>query len=533
MIQSLRSHQKTIFLLLSLIIGIAILFPFHDFQLHLAQGDHGRDLYAFAATMDGAQPYRDYWWVYGPLMPYYYSLFLILFGINIHSILLGYLLLGLLSGLLVYLTLSLFTRPLLALSGAVWFWVFNSPFEHTYNHAGGILVLLGIVYFTFSYIKNPKNIYLYLGLLGTLILSLIKVNFGLATFLSFIISIALIDMFRNHTQKKKFYFFACLAVPSLIAGIYLFLVRGLPVYVIRQCFPYFSKDHPFHSTIWDSLVIYFQRIIYVLGTHWAHNVLLVITLVSLVCLFFHIKNNKIDHPTRRNFYFCLLTILIFAAFNLHEFLISGVPYRAFWIKPFEILIPFLIIGIAAKDLNWKWLIPLCIIIMVSAFSRHNVRIVFANQLKSPHRYISLERGKIYTVNSPQWLSTVKYTVKYLNKNLKKDETFLALVDDPLYYFLTGKDSPTRVLAIGNHLNIHKNQELEIIQALEEKNVRYVLLSNRHNSDDPSMGRFGQTYCPTLYNYILKNYRSVFMVGEWKKPPRWFENHGVKILKRIN
>ena len=73
--KSFSRFQKYVFFLLTLIGGILIYFPAHNYQPLLAQGDHGRDLYAFDQTIHGAKPYRDYWWVYGPLMPYYYALF--------------------------------------------------------------------------------------------------------------------------------------------------------------------------------------------------------------------------------------------------------------------------------------------------------------------------------------------------------------------------------------------------------------------------------------------------------------------------
>ena len=37
----------------------------------------------------GKLPYKDFWWVYGPLMPYYYGLFYKIFGMHITSVLLG------------------------------------------------------------------------------------------------------------------------------------------------------------------------------------------------------------------------------------------------------------------------------------------------------------------------------------------------------------------------------------------------------------------------------------------------------------
>ena len=84
-----KRHAKCLLLLLVFGTGILITAPYARFQGPLSQGDHGRDLYAAQAVFRGELPYKDFWWVYGPLMPYYYGLFYKIFGIQISSIILG------------------------------------------------------------------------------------------------------------------------------------------------------------------------------------------------------------------------------------------------------------------------------------------------------------------------------------------------------------------------------------------------------------------------------------------------------------
>ena len=72
-LSKLSGKEKTFFLVLAIVAGILILWPLHNFQHYLSQGDHGRDLYCFKKVMEGALPYRDFSWLFGPLMPYYYS----------------------------------------------------------------------------------------------------------------------------------------------------------------------------------------------------------------------------------------------------------------------------------------------------------------------------------------------------------------------------------------------------------------------------------------------------------------------------
>ena len=57
-----------LFLILTFLAGIITLAPYHNFQNVLSQGDHGHNLYAYKKSMDGAVPYQDYYWPYGPLI---------------------------------------------------------------------------------------------------------------------------------------------------------------------------------------------------------------------------------------------------------------------------------------------------------------------------------------------------------------------------------------------------------------------------------------------------------------------------------
>ncbi|MDP8264251.1 MAG: hypothetical protein P9M12_02070 [Candidatus Aceula lacicola] len=143
----LFKHQKILFLLLTVFMGIFIFTPYINFQPVLAQGDHGRDLYTFKATLDGSAPYQDYWWVYGPLMPYFYALCFKILGVSVQSILIGKIFLIFASGILFYLTLCLFASPLMALAGTVWFWSFRPEFFYTYNHAGAIPFFILTIFF--------------------------------------------------------------------------------------------------------------------------------------------------------------------------------------------------------------------------------------------------------------------------------------------------------------------------------------------------------------------------------------------------
>ena len=525
-----------IFLFLStMIIGVFLLSPYRDFQLLLAQGDHGRDLYAFEQTLKGAKPYKDYLWVYGPLMPYYYSLFYKFFGVTIHSILLGKMILQLSAGALFYLALTCFVPALISMVGTVWFWTLMPDFFYTYNHWGGIVMLLALILSLFLYIKNPRLLYLGCGLMSILVVSMIKINFGAGSLAAFVISVFLIDLVSKNPrsqQKRYFYLTSILLIPSIIAFVYWLFLKGLPVYVLRQCLPYLRSDQPFNASMGTALIIYGNTIWYNIKSNPINIIFAVIFNLCILQTAYVILKEKLGARESKHIFLVLLILVLFSVMSLNEFLRSGVFYRTYWSKPFDMLCMFVIMAVATGAFNKiiRFIFYVCILAMsLLHFIQDDQLIRLA---KIPSQYFELERGKVYLGNRPEWIDTVRKTTEYLKTHLKENETFFALAYDPLYYFLTGRTSPTRQLAIFKHANIPPEQEQEMITQLEEKKVNFVVLSNRAFAvEDPTLGVLGQTYCRLLAQYLNDHFKVVATFGDWQNPAGWGWNHGTKILER--
>jgi hypothetical protein len=144
----------------------------------------------------------------------------------------------------------------------------------------------------------------------------------------------------------------------------------------------------------------------------------------------------------------------------------------------------------------------------------------------------MQRGQIYVGNEPQWVDTVNKATSYLDTNLSKDELFFALPYDCLYYYLTGKLSPTRQLIFFDHEHIPLEQEVSVIKDLERRHVNYVLISTRIVSMEMDLGIFGRTYCPLIAKYLGDNFIQTYQQGgDPQRNPGWADNHGIFILKR--
>lgn len=534
MINYLTKNSKALFLILAILTGICVLFPHIDYIPYISQGDHGRDLYAFNRAYQGDMPYQDYWWVYGPLMPYYYGSFFKALGITIPSLMIGKLLLILISGVFIYLSLSLYARPLISFIATVWYFLTYQDFFFTFNHVGGVTAIIATTYCLLLYLTEQKNKYLYFSLISIFLTCLIKINFGFCNLFGLTIAVILIDKLNKITidaKKARYYLVSLIILPLCIFSIYFLLLHKLPIYAIRQCMPYLRSDHPYNVSLGGAFKLFIDISKFNASQNLGNIFILGILGTSILQVLISIKKTKGFFTNNKKISAALAILLLFYTLNLHEFILSGVYYRTFWAQPFSIMTTFLLIAFLSSLLSRpiKNLLIFGLLFCISMMSLDKYLMMKA--IKAPINYMLIERTKTFTINPPQWKYTVFQTTEFLKNNLKDDETFFALPYDTLYHYLTNKKSPTRQLIFFEHINIPTEQEEKIIKELEEQKINWVLLSSRLESDKKGMGIFGKTYCPLLHQYIDNTFEEVVRYGDWVNEPAWAWNHGTKILHR--
>lgn len=524
-------QTKIFYLLLTVLISLILLVPALNYIPILSTGDHGRDFYGAQQILEGKVPYHDFWWVYGPLMPYYYAVFYKMFGITMSSILVGKMVLILICEVFFYLTLSSFATPLFALTGTLWFFLYTNDFFFTYNHIGGVACLLGSLYYVFCYLKNGKSDCLYLGILGLFILGLIKINFALSSLCAFIISVRAIEYFQKYPRKNLSLPIALLI--SSLAIIYFFLLHKLPMYEIRQCFPYLSSDQPHQSTPLDAIREAVTQVVRDGTASLSHTAFTLLILMSGLFIVITCLSKKTPASARNFIFASVITLGTFYILNIHEYILSATTYRAYWVKPISILLVFTLIYSATKHLK-----PVILFLLYSTLLL-NIGLEITNhyaamkQVKRPENFLSVPRAQVYVSNEPQWIDTVQQTTNFLKTNLKISETFFALPYDCLYYFLAEKNSPTRQLIFFDHINIPQEQEMKIIGELEKNKVNWVVVSSRSISLEGGLGKLGVSYCPLIGTYIAENFKIVTEFGPWTSFPGWGWNHGTRMMKRIS
>ncbi len=525
---------KNFFFPLAVIAGILIIGQSFDIHGYLSTGDHGRDLYAFERTLHGEIAYQDYWWVYGPLMPFYYALFIKSYGINILSVLLGKAILKFSAGLFLFLAVSRIAHPATALLGTIWFYLFSQDFFFTYNHIGGILAANIIAAMLLAYVRNQRLDYLWAAAATSFILCFIKVNFGFAGFIATAAAAFIVDKAYNtppSPAKPAFYRTVLIYMPVVAITAYGFLFRGMPLYEIRQCMPYLNADQPYNTLPWIALSNAWGLFVQKLFTSRLDFFFAAIIITSCIRIAYLAAHKRLANAEDKRHILALAILGLYFLLNFHEYLKSGVWYRGLWAQPIEFMFFFTTISLAIRQNSRTLRAIAWIMIALLAYSGWRAQSSVMANIHTPAQYMTDNKVKVYVNNSSSWIQTVESTATFLNANLKPGEQFFTLPYDALYYYLTGRKSPTQLLIFFEHINIPPEQEKNIIADLESKRVNWVVASSRMNARERGLGILGITYCPLIGKYLQDNFTRVAQFGDWQHEPGWGWNHGTLILKR--
>lgn len=530
----LSRHARAVLLVATVCAGVLIVYPRHDLVQHFDPGDHGRDLYGFERTLHGELPYRDYLWMYGPLMPFVYAAFCGVFGCKISSVILGKLFFNVLAAVFLYLAVSELLVPFTAFLAGIWFLAVYPEFFYTYNHIAAVAMILAVLWKMFAYIKTSRPRDAYLGLLWGFVLCLIKINFGIVAVAMSVLGVFLTDRFKRTSGGRAgvlFYATAVVFLPLLTCAVYGWFLKDLTIVEIRQCLPYLSDDEPHVMNPLTALVRLINFILFTMRTDAIDACMNTMIACALIRTVYLLAARKIEPERRVPLTLALGLSALFCAANLHEYLRSGVGYRLLWSEPLSIVLSFVAIDTAFGGMNRlvRFLARFVILLMVVvSFAGSVLRL---NAQKTPSRFLTVRQENIYIGNEPEWFQTVEAATTLLNKELKPGERFFAIPYDPLYYYLTETKSPTRMLMFFEHIKIPREQENAVIKDLERHRVNYVLLSNLSKSVEYGFGILGKTYCPIIGRYIEENFTPIAEFGDWVHEPLWSRHHGVMILRR--
>ncbi|MBZ0307259.1 MAG: hypothetical protein K8I82_14425, partial [Anaerolineae bacterium] len=404
---------------------------------------------------------------------------------TIGSVLTGKALLSFLSGLFCFLAVARFASPLLGLTTAVFFWAYFPDFFYSYNHTGGITCFLAIIYLLFSYFKDPRRSYVYAGFGSLLLLCLIRVNMGIALLFGFVAVLFMTDKLfdREHSRKNiKLYIWGSVFVLGVSGLIYWLMLHSLPGYAIKQCMPYFNKTYHAESDP-DPFFKYGMYFSYIRDLVASNPRFLFILILLLICsarsvMFF--LQTPVDLTRKNPLHFSLGVTLFLLALVSHEFFMGAHLYRVNWTSPYQMLFFALAIHFGTRNMkpSLQHVLVSCVL-LVALLDLFNYYGRINQNFKIPEQYLHAPKAKIYVGNRQAWIRTVENISLYLNEHLAPEETFFALPYEPLYYYLTNRKSPSWHVLLMKGSNINAVQEREMMDAVKDPRVKYVVLSNRY------------------------------------------------------
>ncbi len=534
----LKRYQRVIFLVLTITAGMILLYPHHDFQGMLSQGDHGRDLYAFKKVYEGAIPYRDFYTKNGPLMPYYYSLCFHLFGMSIQSVVLGFNVLVFFMGMGIFSVCSIFLSPAFSFLASLWYWTFRGPeFFYTYNHIGAIVLILLNLGCLFKYFKNPRWIYLFMGYVLILPLSLIRYNVAATSLILFFSFTLLADILKKDSPWKKNLLknIGLSGGVAVLSGlIYLGLLGTVPEHAGYGEMAYWDALKQYHASL-DKIFLAFKMILNFfmiqISATWINLFFWMILIFAALRLFLSSRTLYSNRNEKLNSYLALGALASLTLLNLHEYIPSAVWFRAHWVIFLLPMIAFFILdqGTLRMPTSIRAILFLTIALIPLPVIQENL--AFIESCKTDQNLLHLGPTRVYLPPSQQqWIKTVTQTTAYIQQNIPPEERFITFVYTPIYYFLSNRDSPIRDLIF---FNLRGPREENLLQAMNEKGINYVLLENRATHPlERHLGSLGKTYGLLFWDYLNKNFQQAAVFGPWRKNPGWVSNHSIMILKRI-
>jgi len=515
-----------------LAIALFVYLPTLSVQDTFSSANVGDNLYASEAVSKGQLPYRDFNWNYGPIMLYYNAFFFNLFGHDLHSLILGRIVLKTVFAGVYFLAALKIMPPLGAFLMAMAYIVLAPDFVHNFSHYGGIGLEIAVLWAVLSYSQSPRRKYIYWTAFYVLLLGFNKINFGIAIGGASLGALVACDLFNKIFRKDQLFLYGKVLFSIIFIWLFVlfFFVKGLTYQEINQCFPilpgyvYFGRPVPegFVALINDTVKLVhnspFDCFIFLCGLAAALRIIFIMAS--------HYNYQKRMTSFGRNFLLTGFILLLFILASYNEYYKGGLDYMAYWAKPFTMMMIGYLISEACV-VSGLFIQSIVAVMFVAVFVFHGYQNwKHLESFKNPAHFFSHKGINIYVTCDPRDTQRMLWTADYIEKNIPAPAPFFTFPDDGLYYFLAGRLAPYRLVYLYGSEKIIPQQEIKLIKALEKKDVEYFIL------DDVGFfgnmwGRFGQDNCPLLYQYIMKEYRETanFQIS----PNRW---EGMRIYKRI-
>jgi hypothetical protein len=523
------------------------LFLLWGWQVHSTWGawgnltiDSGHEMYIPAVLAEGKMLYRDVWFNFGPLAPYFNSYLFRLFGIHLNVLYWAGSLAALGAAAFLYIAgMQLSAWPIGWTAGAVVLLegfqpsLFCFPLPYSFSAAYGSLIVCVSLYLFIKAIASPGWAWMFASGCAAATALLLKHEFGAACYLMIGVLIA-IRGFQKRSTKAFLRDIAAILPGIAVCGatiLWMVSIRGVEFmtqeniddwptsFFMRNYAPRILRQNGFSLTpasLTDALI---------------RSLFPATFLLALYCIFKWKRKDLRSIAMRGVLVAGLGTWYEFMGLNPQTTLAALVFPRdmvlyviiaaicSWWIlwreepaDPRHLIIPLILTfsGLQAFRIMLRMLpsdypiyyngpVVLCFLLLVLALIRYNVRSTAliwkiqalfclavlvsvgwhtyqASSIAKSYVPLTTRRGTILVL--PHLKESYERTMAFMKDKAALGEAVLSVPEDTSLYFLSETDCPTRVYMFLPGIMAPGKMTAELIQEIESKNVRYILWSNR-------------------------------------------------------
>jgi hypothetical protein len=528
--------------------------------------DSGHEMYIPAALAQGRMLYRDIWFNFGPVAPYFNSYLFRLFGIHLSVLYWAGSLAALGSAVFLYLAgMQLSAWPIGWTAGAVILLesfqpsFFCFPLPYSFSAVYGCLVACLSMYLLIKASSSVGSAWVFFAGSAAATALLLKPEFGIACYVTLIALIG-IRGFQTKSAKPIITDIA-MVLPGIAACaaviLWMVSIRG---------FDFITQENLDNWPTTFFMRTYGRRILQNTGFSlslaslvdaFTQSLFPATFLLALYCFFKWRRFNVRSIVMRLILLAGLVIWYKFMGLNPQSVLASLVFPREmvlyiliaaacswwfFWRRKatgrLHLVIPLILTFSALQafrilfkmtpsqyPIYYNGPVVLCFLLLVLALIRQSVRTpaliwriesvicvaclasvgLYANQTRSITKsFIPLTTDRGTVLVSPHMKESYQAAIGFMKEKAALGENVLSIPEDTSLYFLSGTDSPSRVYMFLPGIMAPGKMTAEVIQEVESKHVRYLLWSNRLFWEY-GVAIFGTDFDPQIGDYLRSHY----------------------------
>jgi hypothetical protein len=536
--------------------------------------DCGREMYVPQQISQGKMLYRDLWYPYGPLAPYWNALLFKIFGDSLNVLYASGLAITLALAFVLFAVSRMFVSSFAAfvvvfvfLLEAFRTHLFNYILPYSYGSTLGSLLAFLFLYYLLRHIQRKPGPNLFLaGLLAGLAL-LTKAEFGAACYLTF----AFIQIFRsisNRSVRRMFSgfsaFFPGVLIPALGYGY--FLARLSLLFFVNDSFSRewyvawsrrqglrFVPSEVLNLVMWALVALLIwaaiafllarafnaRRRVLVLGTllfvvllgalyqHWSaympltfyyllHSVLFPSGMFWLVVGYLTWLLVRLPRKDCQPASWSLIALCFFALALGMRVMSKAEPanYSIYYSTALFLVFVIVLTQIAEKvSARFSSDRRSFVVIGLVAFEALGMLASIYPWRVRPVAQLQTDRGSIYARRSEA--GAFPAIIRFMREQKAAGKTVLVLPEETSLYFLAGTEAPSRWYMIHPGILGSEDRERRYLSQLETRRIDFVLLSNRTNKEY-GYSFFGIDYDRLIYDWIESHFEVVGEFGQFSR-----------------